>query len=297
MTLLLDHSTGSSPYAGLSINSAKRLLVNQFREAGLETPDLDARILLMHASELSHADLIARGTECLSPEISERIIKCSQCRLAGEPIDHILGYREFYGRRFEVTKDVLSPRPETEMLVDAALNILKETPTGTFLDLGTGSGAIAISILAEMPQAHGIAIDVSETALKIAMKNAAQHNVMDRLNCLQGSWFEPVTERFDIILSNPPYITDKAMDELGTEVKEFDPDLSLRGGPDGLIAYLAIISQAANHFNAGGTLLFEIGYDQGESVTSLLKEAGFLDISVSQDLADHDRMIKALYPA
>ena len=188
------------------------------------------------------------------------------------------------------------------MLVDAALGILKDKPPSfmkpRILDLGTGSGAIIISILAEAKNVEGAAIDLSQAALGTAKENAAAQTVEERLTFLQGSWFAPVSDQcFDIILSNPPYITAAAMEGLDIEVKDFDPDLALRGGEDGLTAYRAIIAEAAKHLSPNGILLFEIGYDQGRSVSDLLTRAGFGDISVQKDLSSHDRMIKAAFKA
>ncbi len=281
----------------MDITTIKRSIITQFREAGLETPDLDARALIMAATGFTHTDLIARSRDYPSAETLDLIEGYAARRLAGEPVDHILGYREFYGRRFKVSKDVLSPRPETEMLVDAALAMLKDKPKARILDLGTGSGAIVTSILAEAKHVEGVAIDLSKAALDIARENSAAHNVQDRLTLLEGSWFAPVSGRFDIILSNPPYITAEAMESLDIEVKGFDPDLALRGGKDGLTAYRAIIAEAANHLSPDGFLLLEIGYDQGRSVSDLLARANFSDISVQKDLSGHDRMIKAVFKA
>lgn len=281
----------------MDINTAKRLLMAQFRESGVDTPDLDARLLVMAATGLSHTDMITRAEESLSAKARELITDYAARRLTGEPIDSILGYREFYGRSFKVSKDVLSPRPETEMLVEAALEILKDKPMARILDLGTGSGAIVISILAAAKEAEAVAVDLSNVAVEIARENAAAHFVMDRLILLEGSWFAPVSGHFDIILSNPPYITSAAMEELDIEVKGFDPDIALRGGEEGLTAYRAIIKQAAHYLQSDGILLFEIGYDQGVLVKDLLIEAGFKGISVHKDLSGHDRMIKAALKA
>ena len=294
MTVPLNQRPRSAPYSGLNVNSAKRFLMAQFRAAGLETPDLDARLLVMAATGFSHTDMIARGTEFPPAEVFESIADYAARRLAGEPVDHILGHREFYGRRFKVSQDVLSPRPETEILVDAAIECLRGKSKPHILDLGTGSGAIIISILAEMEEATGEAVDLSIAALNIARENAAAHNVDDRLTLMEGSWFAPISGRYDIIISNPPYITSAAMEELEIEVKSFDPDLALRGGEDGLTAYRAIISQASNYLKPAGFLLFEIGYDQASSVMALLTEAGFTDISAHKDLSGHHRMIKAV---
>jgi release factor glutamine methyltransferase len=271
--------------------------MTQFREAGLDTPDLDARLLVMAATGFSHTDMIARGTEFPTANVFALIENYAARRVAGEPVDHILGYREFYGRPFKVTKDVLSPRPETEMLVDAALEVLKAKPNARILDLGTGSGAIIISILAETKHVQGVAVDVSEAALDITRENAIAHDIDTRLTVLQGSWFAPVTGQFDLILSNPPYITAAAMTDLDMEVKGFDPDIALRGGDDGLAAYRDIIQSAVGYLRPDGVLLFEIGYDQGKSVSEILTVAGFTYISVHKDLAGHDRMIKAVIKA
>ena len=297
MTVPLDQRPRSGPYSGLNVNSAKRFLMTQFREAGLDTPDLDARLLVMAATGFSHTDMITRGTEFPRAEIFDVIADYAARRLAGEPVDHILGKRDFYGRSFEVTKDVLSPRPETEMLVEAALAILADKPDSQILDLGTGSGAIIISILAESETARGTAVDISPRALEVARRNAKAHNVESRLEFHEGSWLDPVTASFDIILSNPPYITAAAMAELSPEVAQFDPDLALSGGEDGLVAYRIIANGAAAHLSPGGLLLLEIGYDQGASVSGLLWAAGFTDVTVHPDLAGHDRMIKAHRPA
>ena len=278
----------------MDLMAVKRSLMNQFREAGLDTPDLDTRLFLMAATGFSHSDIIARGRESVSADTLKVLGDYAGRRIAGEPVDHILGYREFYGRRFSISKDVLSPRPETEMLVDAAVTILENRPTARILDLGTGTGAIVISILAEAKHVQGVAVDVSKKALEIATENAKTHKVEARLTLLEGSWFSSVEGQFDIILSNPPYITAAAMEDLDIEVKGFDPDLALSGGEDGLMAYRAIISQADKHLKAGGVLLFEIGYDQGQSVSELLTLAGFTDVSVHKDLSGHDRMIKAV---
>jgi len=281
----------------MDINAAKRLLITQFRELGLDSADLDARLLVMAATGFSHTDMINRSDESLSAKAHELITDYAARRLAGEPIDSILGYREFYDRAFKINKDVLSPRPETEMLVEAALEFLKDKPMARILDLGTGSGAIIISILAEVKQAEAVAVDLSNAALDIARENAAAHFVTDRLTLLEGSWFVPVSGHFDIIVSNPPYITASAMEDLDIEVKGFDPDLALRGGEDGLTAYRVIIKQAAHYLQPDGILLFEIGYDQGVLVKNLFIEASFTDISVHKDLSGHDRMIKAALKA
>lgn len=178
------------------------------------------------------------------------------------------------------------------MLVETALKVTRSQPNVDILDLGTGSGAIIISIMAEASMAQATAIDTSEAALKIARENAKIHGVDARIDFLNGSWFRPVKRTYDIIISNPPYITRPAMEALSIEVKDFDPPLALSGGEDGLDAYREIITEAKTYLNPNGIILLEIGFDQGASVAALLKEAGFTNIVTEQDLAGHDRMVR-----
>ena len=276
-----------------TINDAKRFLTAQFRAAGIESADIDARLLLMHGTGLTRAELIASAGDALSPDTAELIQGLAARRINGEPVDNILGYREFYGRRFKVTQDVLSPRPETEMLVEAALDIYKTKPNANVLDLGTGSGAIIISVLAEALNGLGTAIDMSEAALDIARQNAKTHKLTNRIEFMRGEWFAPVKDSYDIIISNPPYITQEAMAALAPEVKNFDPHIALSGGEDGLSAHREIISKAKGFLKPGGTLIFETGFDQAETVTALLTAAGFSAVRTHKDLAGHDRMIRA----
>jgi len=278
------------PYVG----AIRHDLARQFREAGLEMADQQARLLVMAATGLSHADLITRSHAPIPPASAALIADYARRRLSGEPVDHILGYREFYGRKFKISKDVLTPRPETELLVGAALDSLKNIKSPRILDLGSGSGAIVISILAETPNAVGVAVDMSRPALNIARQNMQTYGLADRVTFLQGYWFEPVSGDFDVILSNPPYITDAAMNALDPEVVDYDPDLALRGGADGLDAYRMIIGQAHTFLKPESPLILEIGYDQGEAVSGLLRDAHFHDIILSQDLAGHNRVIKAV---
>ena len=279
-----------------TIKEAKQFLIHAFKAAGLESADIDARLLLMHVTGLSHVDLISSASHILSDETADEIKSLSMRRISGEPVDHILGYKEFYGRRFKVTKDVLSPRPETEMLVDEALRIIGTHAQSRVLDLGTGSGAIIISILAESNLMAGTATDISEAALRIARENAQTHDVYERLKFIQGSWLDFIDAEYDLIISNPPYISHADILTLQEEVKGFDPDLALSGGGDGLEAYRAIISNVTARLSTSGKVLFEIGFDQAAAVSNLLKQAGLTNISVRKDLAQHDRVVMAEKP-
>jgi len=282
-----------------TIGEAKRALIAGFKGLGLDTAELDARLLIMNAAGMSRTDLITRINDRLTDNQREAIKALALRRIAGEPVDHILGVREFYGREFKITKDVLSPRPETEMLVDEVLKFKRGNPKVRILELGTGSGAIIISILAEImsDSISATATDISDAALKIARENAKTYNLLDHIEFIQGSWFEPVTGQYDIIISNPPYITNSTLKNLQPEVIQFDPGLALNGGEDGLEAYRSIIFNAKDHLSELGKILFEIGFDQATSVLELLKQVGFKDVRVKKDLAGHDRLVMANKPS
>ncbi|WP_371396630.1 peptide chain release factor N(5)-glutamine methyltransferase [Fretibacter rubidus] len=287
----------SGPYSGLNARSAKRFLTAQFSEAGLPTPDIDARELVLAATAMTHSELIANGTEFLSQEVFAQISDYAARRLSGEPVDHILGRRGFYGRDFKVTKDVLSPRPDTEVLIDKALAFLKPFKAPRILDLGTGTGVLAITLLTELPHAQACAVDISQKALSVARVNAQSHGVDDRLMLLKSDWLSHVDSSYELIISNPPYIDAQAMAALSSEVAGFDPALALAGGEDGLSAYRIISAQARDYLTPNGQLIIEIGFDQGRTVPDILRGDGWDAISVSQDLAGQDRCVQARKPA
>lgn len=270
--------------ARLLADAAKRLTA-----AGCETPVLDARLLLQAAAGISREDLILGPDRLLTPEQGARYDSFIARRAQHEPVSRILGEREFYGRVFQVTQDTLDPRPDTETVIDAALAL---TPHGArILDLGTGTGAIAITLLAERPDASGVATDLSEKALAVARGNAERAGVASRLEFLKGSWFGPVTGRFDIIVSNPPYIPAREIHGLSPDVRNFDPHLALVGGDDGLDPYRAISSRAASHLAAGGHVLVEIGAGQAEEVEAIFAAAGFGGARRHKDLGGHVRCL------
>lgn len=215
-------------------------------------------------------------------------------RIKGESVARIIGEREFYGLAFTLNAATLEPRPDTELLVDLAIKRLPAE--GRLLDLGTGTGCIPISILANSPDASGMASDLSEEALKAARHNAGRHGVDARLSFAQGSWFEALTAdagRFDLITSNPPYIASSVIPTLSPEVQDFDPALALDGGVDGLDPYRIIIAQAPDFLLPDGQILLEIGYDQGQTVSELLAAAGFSGIAIHKDFAGLDRVASA----
>ncbi|MDJ1007489.1 MAG: peptide chain release factor N(5)-glutamine methyltransferase [Paracoccaceae bacterium] len=214
-------------------------------------------------------------------------------RAAREPVSHILGFREFWNGRFRVTPAVLDPRPETETLVALAL----EEPFARVLDLGTGSGAIIVSLLAERPEATGVGTDISPEAVLVAGENAAALGVADRLILPLSDWWADVGGRYDLIVSNPPYIAASEMAALAPEVRDHEPRGALTDEGDGLGAYRAIAEAVFAHLEPGGRLLLEIGPTQARSVAALVSEAGLIEIAVHPDIDGRDRVLAARRPA
>lgn len=256
---------------------------------GIATPALDARLLLQKTTGLSHDMIVADPTLIIAEDAVARFDAALSRRLAREPVSRILGWREFYGRCFALTPAVLDPRPDTETLVDAALKLLPRRPR--ILDLGTGSGAIVVTLLAERTDARGVAVDLSANALAVSLDNALAHGVADRLELLQGTWFEPVTGCFDLIVSNPPYIPDAVVPGLEPEVRDHDPGLALAGGEDGLTCYRAISGVASSHLNPRGIILVEIGAGQAADVTAIFRHNGLAAAGQYRDLGGHVRCL------
>lgn len=299
MVTPLDKRPRSGPYSGLNARSAKRFLTQAFAEAGIPFAEEDALEIVLAATGFDKTALMLRGTEFLTPEVFETIQAHMTRRLSGEPVDHILGWREFFGRRFQISADVLSPRADTETLVRGAISRLEKLQQPHLLDMGTGSGAIAITLVSEKPEAKVLATDLSEAALSIAKANAEALDVSERISFAQGSWWDavPANTSFDMILSNPPYITDAAMEVLETEVIKYDPDISLRGGVDGLDAYRIIVTGARAYLKPGGWLGLEIGFDQGQALETLLQTGSWEYITTQKDLGGLDRAVWAQNPS
>lgn len=261
----------------------------RLKAAGCDTPVLDARLLLQAAAGITREELIMGPDRALTAAQSATFESFITRRTRSEPVSRILGEREFYGRVFRVTPDTLDPRPDTETIIEAALGLMPRA--ARLLDLGTGTGAIAITLLAERPQATGVATDVSPAALAVARDNAARLGVADRLTLLEGSWFTPVSGTFDIILSNPPYIPEGEIAGLSPDVRNFDPGLALSGGTDGLDPYRIIAGSAAAHLVAGGHVLVEIGAGQADDVEAIFGAAGFRPAGRHRDLGQHERCL------
>ncbi len=253
------------------------------RQQGVDR--LDAQLLLCDAVQQGHAWLLAHGSDELSPPQQSRFLNGLARRTTGEPLAYILGDKAFFGLTLAVSPDVLIPRPDTETLVEWALELIPEQAATTVLDLGTGSGAIALAIQHHRPQAKVSAVDASEAALRMAQANAQSLNLPVEFR--HGSWLTPVAgQRFDLIVSNPPYIAegDPHMAALG-----FEPRQALTAGPDGLDDLRQIITTAPEHLQPGGWLLLEHGYDQPVAVAQLLAERGFSNVSTRFDLGGQPR--------
>ncbi|PIE10067.1 MAG: protein-(glutamine-N5) methyltransferase, release factor-specific [Rhodobacterales bacterium] len=256
------------------------------RDAGIESAQKDARLFMAACLDIDPGRVTLHLRDPLDAVPEAVFLADIHDRKARKPVSHILGHRDFYGRRFTVTSDVLDPRPETETLIAAAL----ETPFSEVLDLGTGSGAILVTLLAERPQATGIGSDLSKPALRVAHENAQAHGALDRCALIASDWYDAIGGRFDLIVSNPPYIALEEMPELAPELS-FEPRMALTDEADGLTAYRAIAAGAGDHLSPGGRLMVEIGWQQGAAVAGLFKAAGLTDVSVRSDLDGRDRVV------
>ncbi len=259
-------------------------------DADIELSALDARLLLQAASGLTHEQLIAEPDMVLVGDRISRFKSFIDRRLQHEPVTRILGEREFYGRSFKVSPAVLDPRSDTETIIELTLQLTGEEPM-RILDLGTGSGVIAITLLAERPNWSGIAVDLSTDAIEIAKANAQTLGVEGRLAFHNGAWFDGVSEKFDLIISNPPYIPRGDILELSLEVQNFDPHLALDGGGDGLEAYRAIAIGSAERLNPQGTVILEIGAGQSANVIQIFLAQGFQFRDQKYDLGGHIRAL------
>ncbi len=266
---------------------ALRAAIPRLQTAGVQDAPRDARLLLAHAMAIAPDRLTLHLSDPLAPEAAARFEAALAERISRRPVSQIIGQRLFWGRSFRVTSDTLDPRPETETLVAAAL----EEPFARVLDLGTGTGAILLSLLADQPQATGLAVDLSPAALQVARQNAGTLGLADRAEFRLSDWFTGIEGRFDLIVSNPPYIAAAEMAELSPEVRDWEPRLALTPGGDGLDAYRAISAGAPAHLEPGGRLMVEIGPTQGEAVADFFRRAGLADVQILLDLDGRPRVV------
>jgi release factor glutamine methyltransferase len=265
----------------------------RLRAAGVPDPARDARILLAHAAQVDAARVTLIAPEDIAPEIAERYDHLIALRTVRVPVSHLIGEREFYGRRFKVSADVLDPRPETETLIEAAL----AQDFARVLDLGTGSGCILVTLLCERQDATGVGTDLSEAACLQASANAVMHRVADRVDIKNADWFDNVEGRFDLIVSNPPYLAAFEMDEAAPELRDHEPRMALTDEGDGLSGYRTIAAQAGSFLTATGRVMCEIGSEQGRDVYDIFAREGWGMLTVLPDLDGRDRVIVARNPA
>jgi release factor glutamine methyltransferase len=287
-----DFALSSSTTRGAALKE----VAARFTAAGIATPALDARVIIANALRIDAGALFARPDEPLG-DGAARVAASAARRLAGEPVARILGRREFWGLMFELSPLTLVPRPETETLVSATLAWCRRTGRGrgplSLLDLGTGSGAILVALLSELPAAHGVGVDIAPEALVTARRNAARHGVAPRAAFLAGRWTAPLKGPFDIVVANPPYVTTSDILTLAPEVKDHDPVAALDGGHDGLEAYRAIAAGLAGQLEEGGMVALEVGQGQAAAVSALLEQIGLAHIETVHDLSGIRRVVVA----
>lgn len=281
----------------MNIQQVLRQAIQQLKNSGNEAPALEAGVLLCHCLRRDRAFLYAHGDQELEAGLEKRFVEMLCRRVQGEPLQYITATQEFMGLELQVGPGVLIPRQDTETLVEHVLEFLQEKPAQRVrvLDLCTGSGCIAVSVAHYHPSAEVTAVDISETALDIAQRNAAALQLDNRVAFLQGDLYEALgagieTGVFDVIVSNPPYIASWEMETLERQVREYEPAIALEGGQDGLEFYRRIAFHAPRFLRPGGMLAFEVGWQQASDVVSLL-QSSFTDISTVQDVAGSYRVV------
>lgn len=295
----LNTNFGKIP-APITVESCGKMMRHAFSEAGITSSDLDSRLLLAHVLKLSQAELISEPERRLSSDDIMALEEALRRRLGHEPVARIIGKREFWGRDFALSRDTLDPRPDTETLIEATLEIINRELEGhddiSILDLGTGSGCILLTLLAECPGADGVGIDISEGALRTARQNAQNLGLASRAQFVCGNWFRPLDTRFNIVVANPPYIPSGDLSELMPDVREHDPHRALDGGPDGLEAFRKILTNI-NEILTSGWIIFEVGTGQADTVCRLLRKYGICekdeDCLIFSDLSGTIRTVAA----
>ena len=264
---------------------------NKLSESGIEGAARDARILTAYALQIPISELSLKINEQVSGEMTSKLEKLILRRTHREPISKILGRREFWGRTFSINENVLDPRGDTETLIEFVI----EKPVKSVLELGTGSGAIAITLACEWKEVHVTAIDISKEALSLAKSNAEKFNVQNKIDFFKSDWLEAVKGSFDLIISNPPYIGLIEKDEIPAEVIKYDPEIALFAGRDGLDAYKKIIPNLAKFLNPDGFVVLEIGAYQSNQVKNMMNAIGFIDTKIIKDLSGKDRLVASKF--
>ncbi len=274
--------------------AARRALARALAQAGIASAELDARVLLCAALGVDHAELV-RDPDAPLGAGAGVLAEFSARRLLCEPVSRIIGYREFWGARFELGPETLDPRADTETLVEAVLAHVGADALRPWrvLDLGVGSGAVLAALLLRLPEAYGVGVDLSPAACAIARNNLAANGLAGRSGVICANWTAPLRGEFDLIVSNPPYVCAGDLDGLAPEVRFYDPRRALDGGADGLDAYRAIIPAAAALLAPGGLISLEFGYGQGDDVAALLRAARFGEAEFRLDLDGRQRIVSA----
>ncbi|NEY89186.1 peptide chain release factor N(5)-glutamine methyltransferase [Tabrizicola oligotrophica] len=273
-------------------NEALRAAIARLRAGGIDDAALDARILLAHALPIAPDRLTLHLPDEMTAPQARAFEEALVARLARQPVAQIIGQRQFWGLTFRVTQDTLDPRPDTEALVAEAV----KAPFLSLLDLGTGTGCILLACLKSMPMARGLGVDISPAALAVAEDNAARLGLQTRASFRASDWFSAVPGRYDLIVSNPPYIAAEEMAGLAPEVRDWEPHLALTPGGDGLEPYRILARGAPARLMAGGRLLVEIGWTQGPAVAALFAAQGLQDIRILPDMEGRDRVVAAVKP-
>ena len=273
------------------LKEIQRKLCNNFSTIGIETPELDARIILKEVLSLDDKDLILKESLDIPEEMIKKIIAIESRRLNGEPISKIFKKRDFYNSTFVISNDVLDPRPETELIVEIANNYINKNEVKNILDLGTGSGCILLSILKENRMINGLGIDLSKEAISIAKQNSKKLNLETQSNFLVSNWMSSVNYKYDLVVSNPPYIASEDIKKLSKSVKIYDPILSLDGGDDGLNSYRLIASDLKRIISMNALIIIEIGYNQSLQVIDIFKKNDFKLIKKYNDINGLDRVL------
>ena len=285
-----------SAFAGQTVEAARRALTDRFRQHQIDSAELDARILVGAVLDLDLTGLIISASQTVTPEQAARLQDFARRRLAGEPVARLLGRREFWGLSLQLSTETLVPRPDTETVVELALEMVRGAPASDralrIADIGTGSGAILLALLSELPDAWGIGTDISEAALRTARANAANLGFEDRALFIACDYAAALSAGFDLIVSNPPYIRSAEIAGLAPEVRDHDPHRALDGGRHGLDAYRALVPQAARLLGPRGALVVEVGQGQSGEVEGLMTAAGLtLEGPPRDDLAGVARAV------
>jgi len=273
------------------LRNAKMLLKNK----GIDTYSIDSEVLLMHTIGFNKVELFTKDDYLLKDEEIKKYNEFINRRILFEPVQYLTGKCEFMSMDFVVNKNTLIPRPDTEIVVENAIEFINKNNYKNIIDIGTGCGIIAVSIAKYCLNTNVTAVDISEYALNTAKQNALNNNVYDKINFVKSNIFSDINDKYDVIISNPPYIESDTIQILEPQVKNFEPIIALDGGKDGLYFYNKISNNAYKYIKNGGMIFFEIGYNQAYSVFNILARNNFKDIKIIKDLSSNDRVVFAKY--